>query len=63
MPASRTRHLLRGHVKMEHLVIFPFLFHLPEAVVKLEGGPLQTWQLNAGRHKAESLAEINTLYK
>lgn len=48
---------------MEHLVIFPFLSHLPEAVVKLEGRPIQTWQLNAGRHEAESLAEINTLYK
>lgn len=48
---------------MEHLVIFFSPFHLPEAVVKLEGEPLQNWQLIAGRNKAESLAKKNTLYK
>lgn len=54
---------LRGHVKMEHLATFFSTFLLPEAFMKLEGEPFETWQLIAGRNKGGSMVEINTLYK
>lgn len=50
-------------LKWNTLCFFFSPFLLPEAVIKLEGEPFQTWQLIAGRNKAGRLAKINTLYK
>ena len=60
-PVIRSEVMLKWNTLWYFFFCLPFL--LPEALVKLEGEPFQTWQLIAGRNEAGSLAEINTLYK